>query len=230
MLIFTTIMSKALLKKIKIIASWISNALALVIIIPFMIVVVANQIIIISSEGYLYDSADAIPFNQAALVLGTSHRLRDGSANPYFFNRMEAAANLYHSGKVQYLIASGDNRTKWYNEPEQMRQELIRLGVPDSVIYLDQAGIRTLDSVIRCKKVFGQNSFTVVSQRFHNQRAVYIAQQHGLSAVALNARDLEGQGEHKLRIREWFAKVNVFLDHIMKKQPPYTGERIELGT
>ena len=230
MTIFTTIMKKALSGKIKIIAKWISNALALAIIIPFLIVVLANQIIIVSSEGYLYDSVDAIPFNRAALVLGTSHRLRDGSPNPYFFYRMEAAANLYHSGKVHYLIASGDNRTQWYNEPEQMRQELIRLGVPDSVIYIDQSGFRTLDSVIRCKQVFGQDSFTVVSQRFHNQRAVYIARQLGLNAVAFNARDLESQGGNNLRIREWFAKVNVFLDQLLKKQPPYTGERIELGT
>ncbi len=208
---------------------WISNLLGVAILIPFLLTITANQVIRVSSDGYIYDSLDNIPPNKVGLVLGTSHRVRDGGPNPYFFNRMQAAAELYHNGKVEYLIASGDNRTQWYNEPEQMRRELVRLGVPDSAIYLDYAGLRTLDSVIRCNKVFKQDSFTIISQRFHNQRAVYIGRQHGLEVVAYNAADVKSSSHNKIQIREWFAKVNVFMDQITKKQPKFTGEQVHIG-
>lgn len=209
---------------------WISRALGILLMIPFLLVLISNQVIRISSQGYIFDSPEFLPSNKTGLVLGTSHRMRDGSPNPYFLNRMKAAAGLYQSGKVKYLIVSGDNRTRWYNEPEQMRLELLRLGVPDSVIYLDYAGLRTLDSVIRCKKVFDQDSFTIISQKFHNQRAVYIARQHGLEAVALNAGDVDDGSYGRILIREWFAKVNVFWDQITKKQPRFTGERVRIGS
>lgn len=208
---------------------WISNLLGVAILIPFLLTLTANQVIRVSSDGFVYDSHHFIPHNKVGLVLGTSHRVRDGGPNPYFFNRMQAAAELYHNNKVEYLIVSGDNRTQWYNEPEQMRKELIRLDVPDSVIYLDYAGLRTLDSVIRCHKVFGQDSFTIISQKFHNQRAVYIARQHGLNVVAYNAPDVKSTSHNKIQIREWFAKVNVFLDQVTKKQPRFTGEKVHIG-
>lgn len=208
---------------------WFSNLLGIAILIPFLLTIIANQVIRVSSDGLTFDSFEFIPHNKVGLVLGTSHRVRDGGPNPYFFNRMQAAAELYHNNKVDYLIASGDNRTQWYNEPEQMRKELVRLGIPDSVIYLDYAGLRTLDSVIRCSKVFGQDSFTIISQKFHNQRAVYIGRQHGLDVVAYNAQDVKSTSHSKIMIREWFAKVNVFLDQITKKQPKFTGEQIQIG-
>ncbi len=196
---------------------------------PLLVLLIANQIIRISSDGYLYDDLLFVPHNPVGLVLGTSHRVQGGGPNPYFHKRMEAAARLYHEGKVNYLIASGDNQTQWYNEPEQMRRELVRLGVPDSIIHLDFAGLRTFDSVIRCHRIYGQTSFTIISQRFHNQRAVYIARQYGLEAVAFNAGDAD-QGNHpSLVVREWFAKANVFLDMLLNRQPGELGEQVPIG-
>ncbi len=208
----------------------LTNTLIALLLLPLLVLFISNQVIRISAEAYLYDSPELIPYNRVGLVLGTSHRVRSGGPNPYFNNRMEAAAELYHSGKVSYLLLSGDNRTQWYNEPGQMREKLLELEVPDSAIYLDQSGLRTLDSVIRGREVFGQSGFTVVSQRFHNQRAVYIARQNGIEAVALNARDAERGNHPSLLVREWFAKTNVFLDILLKKQPRFLGERIEIGT
>lgn len=207
----------------------VSNLVGILIIVPFITILVSNHVIRVSSQEYMYDSIEFIPENKVGLILGTSHRLRDGSPNPYFHSRMQAAVDLYQSGKVSYLIASGDNQTRWYNEPEQMRQELTRLGIPDNVIFLDYAGLRTLDSVVRCKKVFGQDSFTIISQKFHNQRAVYIAKQLGLNAVALNAREVETSYPSRIQVREWLARVNVFWDQITKKQPRFTGERVIIG-
>lgn len=207
----------------------ISNLVGVLIVVPLIIILVSNHVIRVSSEEYMYDSIEFIPENKVGLILGTSHRLRDGSPNPYFLSRMQAAADLYKNGKVRYLIASGDNQTRWYNEPKQMRQELIRLGIPDSVIFLDYAGLRTLDSVTRSKKVFGQDSFTIISQKFHNQRAVYISKQLGLDVVAYNAGDVETTYPSRIHVREWLARVNVFWDQITKKQPRFTGERVIIG-
>lgn len=196
---------------------------------PLFVLLVSNLIIRISAESYLFDSPEEIPYNRVGLVLGTSHRVINGGPNPYFHNRMQAAAHLYHSKKVSYLIVSGDNRTRYYNEPLQMKQALISLGVPDEVIYSDHAGLRTLDSVIRAKKVFGQDSITVISQRFHNQRAVYIALRQQMEVSAFNAHDVPRNKTDKTRIREWLAKANVFWDLITSREPDQLGDRIVIG-
>ncbi len=226
---YTEIMKKAGTHIIRKYLGYAAIFLASAAILLFATLLVSYQVIRVSSKNYLYDSLDEIPFNNVAVVLGTSHLLARGGPNPYFSFRMEAAALLYHSGKVNYLIVSGDNRPRWYNEPEQMRRSLVALGVPDSVIYLDYAGLRTLDSVVRSREIFGQESFTIVSQRFHNQRAVYIAQRHNLNATAFNARDVSYGRNLRTHVREWFARVKVFWDLLIKKQPRFLGEEVIIG-
>ncbi len=196
---------------------------------PLFILLVTNLIIRFSAESYLFDSSDDIPYNRVGLVLGTSHKVINGGPNPYFHNRMQAAAHLYHKNKVSYLIVSGDNRTQYYNEPMQMKQALVSLGVPADVIYSDHAGLRTLDSVIRAKKVFGQDSITIISQRFHNQRAVYIAIRQQMEVIAFNAHDAPRDKTDKTRIREWLAKANVFWDLLTRREPGHLGESIVIG-
>lgn len=193
------------------------------------ILALSTQLIRNGSHEYLYDSEDSIPVNKVGLVLGTAPFLRKDIPNPYFQHRMAAATRLYNSGKVQYLVVSGDNRTRWYNEPEQMRRELVRMGVPDSVIFLDYAGLRTLDSVVRCKEIFGQEGYTIISQKFHNQRAVYIARQKGMDVVGYNAVNVTYRQNMKTQFREWFARVKVFSDLLMKKQPRHLGDSIIIG-
>jgi SanA protein len=208
----------------------ISGILMVLLFVPFVVLLLSNQLIRVSSESYLYNDAERIPYNTVGLVLGTSHRVRNGGPNPYFHHRMEAAASLYHAGKVSYLLVSGDNRTVWYNEPEQMRQQLVELGVPDHVIYADHAGLRTRDSVIRCSEVFGQDSFTIISQRFQNQRAVFIARNLNLNVVAFNAADVDHQQNSRIQIREWFARIVVFLDILKGTGPERTDEKVIIGS
>jgi len=203
--------------------------LEIAVLLPVLALLVSNQVIRVSSEAHLYDSLDELPYHHVGLVLGTSHRVRNGGPNPYFHNRMAAAADLYHSGKVRYLIVSGDNRTPYYNEPRVMRNALVDLGVPGENIYKDHAGLRTLDSVVRARDVFGQDSITIVSQRFHNQRAVYIARHHGMEVAAYNAGDVPHHNSDRTRMREWFAKTNVFWDILTNKQPQQLGDPVTIG-
>lgn len=134
-------------------------------------ILLCNRIIIHNTESCLYDQVETIPENRVGVLLGTSPKLRGGRPNLYFNYRITAAVELFQAGKISRILVSGDNRCMNYNEPVEMRKALIAHGIPDSVIVMDFAGIRTLDSVIRAKKVFGQDRFTIISQRFHNERA-----------------------------------------------------------
>ncbi|MFW5724860.1 MAG: SanA/YdcF family protein [Bacteroidota bacterium] len=193
------------------------------------ILVASNLIIIFSSRKLLFNNIQDIPPHQVAIVLGTSRQLKSGQPNPYFHYRISAAAELYHSGKVQYMILSGDNRTRYYNEPEQMRRELVAYHVPDSAMYLDYAGLRTLDSMVRSHEIFGQDSIIVVSQKFHNQRAIFLARTKGIRAVGFNATDLDSRQGVRTNVREIFARVKVFYDLITRKQPRHLGEQVIIG-
>lgn len=201
----------------------------IMVLLPLLLLFVTNQVINTATRQHLFDSLEQLPENRVGLVLGTSPRLKDGRANPYFNYRMEAAAKLYHHNKVQYLIVSGDNRTRYYNEPEYMRQALIELDVPQSVIFSDNAGLRTYESVVRARDVFGQKEITIISQKFHNQRAVYIAKRKGINAVGFNAADVRQEMNDRTRIREWFAKTKVFWDLLFEKDTNYADDTVFVG-
>ena len=130
-----------------------------------------------------YDNVEDIPHRHAALLLGTTPKTRIGHTNKYFTYRIDACAALYKAEKVDRIIVSGDNRRRNYNEPEEMRKALLAKGIPNSVIFLDYAGFRTLDSVVRAREIFGQDCITVVSQRFHNERAIFIAKKKKIDAI-----------------------------------------------
>lgn len=200
---------------------------------PFVFIILAiavsNQYVVNSTKMYLFNNAQEIPQNNVGLVLGTSSGLKNGQPNLYFTYRINAAAALFKAGKVKHLIVSGDNHIKNYNEPEEMRLALIGKGVPDSCITMDFAGFRTLDSVVRCQKVFGQTNFTIISQQFHNQRAVFLARQKGLEAIGFNAQDVHTSLTLRTRIREPLARVKAVIDvFILNKQPKFLGEPVKI--
>ena len=178
---------------------------------------------------YTYDNLDALPEAYCALVLGTAKWLPGGRENQYYLNRITAAAQVYHAGKCKKIVVSGDNRSPSYNEPKFMRKDLLRLGVKDADIVADFAGIRTLDSVIRFKKVFGQASGIVISQRFHNSRAIYIARHNGMDLVGYNAADVSRYSGIKTKLRELFSKLFCVLDvHILHTKPRHLGEPVKI--
>lgn len=186
---------------------------------------VCNAVVKHHAQGRIYADVNDIPYRKVGLVLGTVP-VKNGHQNRYYQYRMDAAAELYFANKVSYLLLSGDNHISHYNEPESMRKSLVERGVPDSVIYLDCAGFRTFDSMVRAKKVFAQDSVTVVSQQWHNERAIYIAEHYGLDAIALSARDYTVGRKIYLKnhLREALAKVKVVLDLLFNKQPHFLGD------
>ncbi|CAN5571744.1 hypothetical protein BH11BAC2_BH11BAC2_26120 [soil metagenome] len=206
----------------------ISSAVIMVMLLV-TVVVWCNRFVDHQTKSFVYNDLNEIPANRMGLLLGTSKYLNSGGLNPFFANRIKAAAALYFSGKIRHLIVSGDNRHFSYNEPREMRKELMRAGIPDTCITLDFAGFRTLDSVIRGKKVFGQSKFTIISQAFHNQRAVYIARFHEIDAIGFNAEDPPGLFGLKVEIREVFARTMMMIDlFILHREPYFLGEAVQI--
>lgn len=188
----------------------------------------SNYIIESYGNKKVYSDVLSIPYNRVGLLLGTSPTLSNGNNNLYFDYRIEAAVQLYKANKVRYIIASGDNSKNNYNEPQEMKDALIRKGIPSSAIYLDYAGFRTLDSVVRANEIFSQNSITIISQKFHNERAVYLASYFGIDAIGFNAKDVDARAGFKTKVRELFARVKVFVDLVTNKQPKYLGEKVHI--
>lgn len=192
----------------------------------FLFFAACNAWVIMSTSGRVYTELKDVPATNVGLVLGTSKRFANGKPNSYFEHRMDAAARLYQKGKVKHLILSGDNRTQYYNEPADMKKALVKRGVPDSVITADNAGLRTLDSVVRSYKTFGQKEITVVTQRFHSYRAVFIGQYHDINTYAYTAETLPFRSSANLLFREFLARPMAVIDlYILKKDPAETGDQ-----
>lgn len=189
----------------------------------------ANISVVQTTKGRIYTDVDSIHHNKVALLLGTNPLNRLGRANTYFTNRINTAAALYRAGKVDFIIASGDNHIKQYDEPTAMRDSLMAHGVPENRIILDFAGFRTLDSVVRAKEVFGCDSLTIISQEDHNVRALYLAKANGINAVAISAPLRAGRWVRiRLALREWLARDKMMLDIWFGKQPHFLGEKIRI--
>ncbi|MDE5971886.1 MAG: YdcF family protein [Muribaculaceae bacterium] len=211
---------------------WIRRIVALVSVVASVMVVVTavvNVVVDRAAEGKIYADAASAPRNRVGLLLGTSPMTRSGSPNSYFTSRIQTAAELFRLGKIDFIIASGDNRTRYYNEPFAMRDALVAAGVPQERIVLDYAGFRTLDSVVRAKKVFGCEEITIVSQADHCARALFLAEANGISAVAV-AAPLVALRRVRVRmaVREWLARDKMMLDIVTGKAPHFLGEQIEV--
>lgn len=203
---------------------------AIAFLIVLVIVVASNLWVVRSTKSLVLTDYKLLPDSGVALVLGTSHRLVNGSPNPFFHNRMATAAELYKEGKIVHFIVSGDNRTKYYNEPIEMQKALIRLGVPAEAITLDYAGLRTLDSIVRCKEIFGQTNITIITQPFHSYRALFISRYYHVDAVALVANEPNQEDALRVYVREYLARTKAILDlYILGTSPRHLGDKEPIG-
>lgn len=193
------------------------------------LVAAANRSVRTASAGRVFHTVDAVPPRRVALVLGCAQRLADGRENRYFRYRVEAAAALYHAGAVERILVSGDNRRHDINEPEDMKRALAALGVPEAHVVCDFAGGRTLDSVIRARKIFQLEEAVVVSQDWHTRRAIYLAQGHGLDLLGFAAADVPVRAGLRTRLREHLAVVKAVLDlRVLRKGPRHLGEALPI--
>lgn len=176
-----------------------------------------------------FSKIDTIEYNEVGLLLGTSKFLSNGTVNSYYQYRIDATIELFNAKKIKYILISGDNGSKGYDEPTMMKNDLINQDIPENIIYLDYAGFRTLDSVVRAKEIFGQKKITVISQQFHNERALYLADHFGIKAVGFNAKKVTANYAFKTSLREYFARCKMMLDILFGVQPKFLGDPIRIG-
>ena len=184
---------------------------------------ICNLLVVYNARGKAFSEIDSIKYNKVGLLLGTTPQARLTKVTNYFFiYRIDAAEQLYKAGKIEKILISGDeNSLDGINEPECMRDSLVARGVPASAIILDGKGYRTICSVVNANKVYGLKSFTIISQKFHNERAIYQAEHLGLDVEniqAYNAKDPKSRRAYLTTIREYFARVKMFLDLMTDKE------------
>ncbi len=189
-------------------------------------IVACNCWLLSSNRARIFFASTEVPARTVALVLGTAPRVGPWK-NPFFENRMDAAAQLWRAGKVRHLLVSGDNSRHDYDEPTAMRDALIARGVPSRAITLDYAGFRTLDSLIRAREVFGLHDIIVVTDGWHQPRALFLAAAAGLDALGVSSADLPWSMSGKTRVREWLSRVKAVADVcILRTKPKFLGEPI----
>ncbi|MBD2811570.1 outer membrane permeability protein SanA [Xenorhabdus sp. Vera] len=171
---------------------------------------------------YIFDDLRQLPERDVGMVLGTSKYYKRGTYNQYYFYRIQGAVNAYNSGKIKYLLLSGDNAQHNYNEPITMRKDLLKAGIPASSIVMDFAGFRTLDSIVRTRKVFDTDDFTIITQRFHCERALFIAMHFGIEAQCYAVPSPKNM--MTIRLREVLARLGALTDlYILKREPRFLG-------
>lgn len=213
-------------KKIKAILKYLSITFFTALAVLFLILFGSYEWISQSTRDQITNNIQEIEPTKTALVLGTSKYVVGGGINRFFKYRMEAVKKLYDEDKVKFIIVSGDNSLMEYNETRDMKNYLIQLGVPEAAIVEDFAGFSTLDSVIRAKEVFGQNEIIIVSQPFHNERAVFIANHHGMNATGYNAQAVKIKNSMKTHFREYLARVKCLLDvYLWKTMPKFYKQK-----
>jgi len=174
----------------------------------------------------IYTDINNTPKCNVALLLGTAKYVKKGKINYFYKYRIDAVVELFKTGKIKAVLVSGDNATKYYNEPKRMYKDLIKRGIPKDKIYLDFAGFRTLDSIKRAQKIFGLKRYIIISQKFHLERALFLAYANGSNAIGFEAKSLKNTAaSFKMQLREYFARVKAFLDvYILHTTPKFFGK------
>jgi len=163
-----------------------------------------------STRTQIFTSVEETPKNKVGLLLGTRKMLTNHHVNLYYSYRIDAAEQLFKSGKIEYILISGDNSREEYDEPTDMKNDLIARGIPEA------------------NAIFGQEQFTVISQPFHNERAIFISEKKGFKTIGFNAKDVSSRYGWKVQMREKLARVKMLLDIVVGKQPKFYGEKIEI--
>ncbi len=209
---------------------WFIRICGYALLVLLLLLLFTNLQVLVTTHNRLFTLEEHPTPYPIAIILGTSNRTADGNPNLFFANRISTAATLFKEGKITHIIVSGDNRSKYYNEPALMQNALIEMGVPTEAITKDYAGLRTLDSIVRGKEIFGQQNITIITQEFHGYRALFISQYYGIDAMVIAAPDPSDRLNINVKLREYFARTKAWLDlYILHTPPQHLGEKEQLN-
>ena len=224
--------SKLSMKATQRIHRWLRWLLVLAgtpLIVTSLLTALCNGWVVWETRNYVHSTIDQLPATALGVVLGTSKNIAPHRPNLHFQTRMEATARLFAAGRIQHIIVSGAQNSRYYDEPSDMIDALVTLGIPKSAITPDRSGFRTLDSVVRVAEVFGETRYTLITDDFHINRAVFLARHHGHDAIGFSAGRVDPSFSFRSRFREIFARVKAVLDvYLFGTQPREVSEPREL--
>jgi SanA protein len=206
----------------------IFKIISLLFLLSIWLIIISDFLTISTTQDNIYSEIEEIPENKVGLVLWTSKYIADGRRNLFYLYRIQATTDLYEAWKIEYILVSGDNSTAQYNETDTMKEDLIAAWIPEEKIFWDYAGFRTLDSVVRAKEIFGQERYTIVTQKFHLERALFLAKSDGIDAIWYMAKDVPVGRAPRVWIRERLARVKMMIDIVFWVEPKFWGESIEI--
>jgi len=218
---------KRVLRFIFFVVKWSARLL----IVGVLAVYLLDMYMALSASEDIYSKVKEVPQKRAALLLGTAKYVAKGKKNYFYVYRIRTAVALWKAGKVSAIVVSGDNESKYYNETERMRQDLMKAGVPKKYITLDPLGVRTLDSLVRAEAIFDLKDYIIISQKFHLERALFIARAKGQKVIGLMAKDIPGTAAaYSMKAREYLARVKAFLDvYILDTKPKFDGKKVKVN-
>ncbi len=177
-----------------------------------------------AAKDLIYSKIENVPYRKIAVLLGTEKKFTNGKTNRFYINRIDATVNLYKAKKIDVIIVSRNQG----NVIDDVKADLIKRGIPEEKIILDYDGLRTYDSMYRMYKVYGQKEFIVIAQRKQNERAIYIAKNNGLNAIAFNAGEYSGYNSFRLNMLEKMERTRLFFEFLVNKKPRYSGEKVTI--
>ena len=212
----------------KIVTRW--RLILLIAALPVLIALALRGYAAWRAKDQIY-TIQAVPERRVAIVFGALVH-PNGRLSHMLADRVATGADLYHAGKVEVLLMTGDNSVVTYNEPEAMRQYALSLGVPDKAIVLDYAGRRTYDSCYRARDIFQVDEAILVTQRFHLDRALLTCNALGVDAVGVAADVQRPQGYTFSSMmfsqtREFPAMAVAVLD-LLRRPKPILGEPLPI--
>lgn len=181
-----------------------------------------------ASRAHIYAEMEAVPARTVAIVLG-ARTYPDGRPSPALEDRLAAALDLYRAGRVAKILVSGDHAAPEYDEVNAMWRWLRDRGVAPEDLFLDHAGLRTLDSMERAARVFQVRDAVVCTQAFHLPRSVFLARRAGIDAVGLVADRRDYPSALHDDVREMVARSVAFLDsYLLGTEPRHLGPPIPI--
>jgi|GEM_PF-100247 len=198
-----------------------------------LLIIMCYYIVVWDASGKTYDNVEEIPHNKVGLLLATSPITPGGAHNYCFENRIKAVYELYKAGKIDFIIVSGgdysQSRKNGCNEPEAIRDSLVARGIPENRIVLDYEGFRAVNSIAKAKQVYNLDSLTLISQKYHNERAIYLADKYALVAIGYNAKPSPICCKRlKNTLREFLARPIMFLDILSGRMPDIKNDTISI--
>ena len=193
-----------------------------------LLLALVPDLLILRSGGRLLTQEPGADLRADCILVLGAGVYADGTPTPVLQDRLDRGIELYRKGVSDKLLLTGDNGQIEYNEVEVMKNYVLAAGVPDEDIFLDHAGFSTYESMFRAQAVFCAKSAVVVTQRYHEYRALYIGDRLGLEVTGVSAADISYRGDIAREIREILARDKDFFKCIFRPDPTFLGEEIDI--